>query len=145
MEINDYGKNNSTAVEELEKHLNITLPADYKEFLNSHNGAKIVAGYFHVRELNQEISMDIFYGIDLEKRTLNLDFWHKEYGDEIPQNSLLIGSDPGGGFILLVNDGENSGVFYYDHSYFFDQSSDENNTYFISKNFTLFLDMLENK
>lgn len=143
MEMNTYGTGNLLAIESLEKQLNITLPDDYKKFLVSNNGAKIVDGYFYVKDLNQEILMDVLYGIGLEKRVFNLEFWHQEYGDEIPQSSLLIGGDPGGGFILLINNGENDGVYYYDHSYSFNESSDENNTYLISRSFSLFLDMLK--
>jgi SMI1-KNR4 cell-wall len=145
MEIIAYETGEASAVDALEKRLNVTLPDDYKEFLKSSNGAKIIDGYFYVRELEQEILMDVLYGINLKTRTLNLDFWHQEYGDEIPSDSLLIGGDPGGGFILLINDLKNNGIYYYDHSYFFDQSSDENNTYLISRTFSLFLEMLEGK
>ena len=39
---------------------------------------------------------------------------------------------------------ENDGIWYYDHSYFFKQSSDELNTYFICETFAEFMQMLEN-
>jgi SMI1-KNR4 cell-wall len=145
MEINSFQISNHQIVDELEKKLNIELPKDYEDFLSKHNGAKILDGYFFVKGLNQEILMDVFFGVGLDERSLNLEFWHNELKDEIPKNSLLIGRDPGGSFILLINDGKDDGVYFYDDSYFFDQSSDENNTYFISKNFSLFLDMLEGK
>jgi hypothetical protein len=143
MEIISLGKGNSKIAEELEKKLNITLPIDYKNFLDSQNGAKIIDGHFFVKGLDQEIAMNLLYGNDLEKRAFNLEFWHQEFGDDIPDGGLLIGTDPGGGFILLINDGKENGIYYYDHSYFFKESSDEHNTYFIAETFTMFMEMLK--
>jgi hypothetical protein len=59
------------------------------------------------------------------------------------ENSILIGSDEGEGLIMLVCDGENDGIWYYDHSYFFEQSTDDTNTYFICNTFSDFIKQLE--
>ncbi len=132
-------------VADLEKRLGFDLPTDYKNFLAQFNGAVINDGEFFVKGLNEQILMDVLFGINLDNRELDLEFWHKEYEGEIPEKSLIIGMDPGGGDILLINDGVENGIYYYDHSYFFSQSSDELNTYYIADSFTDFLSMMENE
>lgn len=142
MKINSFKTGVGQSVDEWEEKLNIILPIDYKNFLTQYNGAKIEEGYFFVKGLNKSIMLDILFGSGLDKQSLNLEFWYEEFSEDIPENSLLIGSDPGGGFILLINDGKENGIYYYDHSYFFEESSDELNTYFIADNFTEFFNEL---
>lgn len=133
---------NSNNIKIIEKQLNLNLPLDYKNFLLKYNGAAINNAYFFIDEIKEMIMMGIFYGVDIED-SIDIIYNNKEYEDDILENSLLIGSDPGGGWILLIFDGENDGVWYYDHSYFFEQSTDELNTYFICDSFTEFLNILE--
>ncbi|MGY3777453.1 SMI1/KNR4 family protein [Isobaculum melis] len=129
---------------ELKKFLaqiDFELPKDYLSFITENNGVRVENGYFYVEDLSEFILMDLFLGVSQPKRNLmNL---NEEFEDEIPKNSLLIARDPGGGFILQIHDGENDGIYYYDHQYFFDQSSDEENTYFIAQTFSEFLHLLE--
>jgi hypothetical protein len=143
MNINSYGKGSIQNLEKIENEFSLILPKEYKDFLIDNNGAEINNGYFFVKEINQLISMGLFYGVDLGKKGADIFYINNEYNDDIPENSLLIGGDDGGGWILLICDGENDGIWYYDHSYFFEQSTDELNTYFICETFTEFLEMLE--
>lgn len=145
MKIISYGKSAKENVQILENCFNINLPEDYKEFINLNNGADIADGIFYVKDLREKILMGGFFGVneDADAKTVDLIYQNKEYEEDIPHNSLLIGSDAGNGWILLVCDGENDGIWYYDHSYSFKQSTDELNTYFISETFTDFLKMLE--
>ncbi|MET4141160.1 SMI1/KNR4 family protein [Pedobacter sp. UYP1] len=143
MEIERFGEGDIKTIEELEEKSDIKLPYDYKNFLIKNNGARVNDGIFHVKALDEDILLHIFFGTKLEKKALNLEFWNQEYGDEIPENSLLIGRDPGGAFILLIFDGENDGVYFYDHAFAFDQSYEDENTYFIAQSFESFLYLLE--
>ncbi|ATA88503.1 SMI1/KNR4 family protein [Capnocytophaga stomatis] len=128
----------------VEEQFGIELPKDYRNFLDLYNGAVIDNGYFYVEDLDEYITMHSFYGVNTDVRSHNIIFKNEEFIDDIPEKSILIGRDQGGGWLLLINDGENDGIWYYDHSYFFEQSSDEENTYFICETFTEFLEMLEN-
>lgn len=143
MKIISYGDGSIQDIQKLEESFNVKLPTDYRDFLIKHNGADIVDGIFYVKDLEQKILMGGFYGVESNPKKIGLINQNEEYGDDIPDNSLLIGSDPGSGWILLVNDGENNGIWYYDHTYFFEQSSDELNTYFICETFSEFLKILE--
>ena len=143
MKIISYGDGSIQDIQKLEESFKIKLPEDYKDFLLSYDGADIVDGVFYVKDLKQKILMGGFYPVKSELDSVDLIYQNKEYGEDIPDNSFLIGSDSGSGWIILIFDGENDGVWYYDHSYFFEQSKDELNTYFICETFTDFLKILE--
>jgi hypothetical protein len=146
MKINSYGIGNIENIKKIVEEFGINLPQDYKDFLLLHNGADIAEGIFYVKDLKEKILMGGFFGVKLDSdpNSVDLIYQNREYGDDIPENSLIIGSDPGSGWILLIFDGENDGIWYYDHSCFFEQSTDELNTYFICETFTEFLEMLKN-
>ena len=88
--------------------------------------------------------MDVFFGItNAEERSLTLGYWLNEFGDELQEKTLIIGSDPGGGMITYVTAGEDKGIYYWDHSHFFPQSSEEEgNTYFLADSFDDFMTAL---
>lgn len=147
MPIEQVEQSNKDAVVALQSQLNFKLPTDYLDFLSINNGARVIDGFFYVEDLKEFILMDIFYGVTTSK-SINLQAVNDEFGDDIPPKSLLIGEDPGGAFILLVNNegSDNNiqdGIYFYDHAYFFYSSTDENNTYLICKTFTEFIRLLE--
>ncbi len=133
------------SIEDLEEHLGFQLPNDYKEFLNDYNGgtAKIRYSRFFVEDLNQDISLDVLFGIDV-KKTFDLRACHEEFEEDMVPGSLIIGDDPGSGLIVLITDNENDGVYYWDHSFYFPQSGEEENTYKIADSFKDFIDGLKN-
>jgi hypothetical protein len=143
MKAKRFTKGNISNIDRIEKVLNIKLPKDYKDFLIENNGADIEKGVFYIEDIDQTIPMGYFYGVDIVEGYADIIEINKEYADDILENSILIGSDEGEGWILLVCDGENDGIWYYDHSYFFEQSTDDLNTYFICDTFSDFIKLLE--
>ncbi|MDR0349455.1 MAG: SMI1/KNR4 family protein [Tannerella sp.] len=142
MNIKSFGKGNLRNTGQIEKCLKIKLPDDYKNFLTAYNGAVIEDAYIYVDELKQKMLMGLIYGVDTRKASDILKI-NKEFEDDILKNSILIGTDAGEGWILLICDGENDGIWYYDHSCFFEQSTDDSNTYFICDTFSEFMELLE--
>lgn len=143
MKIIKYNDGSLSNVDKLEKNLNLKLPTDYRDFLIENNGANIENAFFYVKEINKVIPMGYFFGVDIDKGQTNIIKINKEYEDDIIESSLLIGNDIGSGFLLFIFDGENDGIWYYDHTYFFEQSTDELNTFFICETFSDFMRMLE--
>ncbi|TCS94972.1 hypothetical protein EDD58_103397 [Hazenella coriacea] len=70
--------------------------------------------------------------------------WYDEYMNDLLPQSIIIGDDSGSGKIVLVVDPEYKGVYYWDHTYDFEQLSDEENTYKIADSFQRFIDGLKN-
>lgn len=145
MNLKAFGYGNEDSIKELEAFLGFLLPEDYKEFLRKYNGGTSEVRYskFYVKELSQEISLDVLFGLGV-KRTFDLIECYKEFEEDILPNSLMIGDDPGSGFIVLITDTENSGVYYWDHSFSFPQSNVEENIYKIADRFKDFINGLDN-
>ena len=145
MNLNAFGKATEESIEELEEFLGFLLPEDYKEFLSKYNGgtSKVRYSKFFVKELNHEIPLDVLYGIGVT-RTFDLSEGYEEFEEDMLPNSLIIGDDPGSGLIVLITDSENYGVYYWDHSFYFPQSSEEENTYKIADSFKDFINRLKN-
>ena len=140
-DIASWGQVDETAIYAFEQRIGFSLPDDYRRFLLKNNGAQANSQIFFVKYLEQDVMLDVFFGITHpESRSLTLGYWLQEYGDEIDEKSLLIGSDPGGRFLLYVTSGEEKGIYYWDHSHFFPQSSEEEgNTYFVANSFDDFM------
>ena len=127
----------------IESEFNIKLPDDYKAFLSESNGVNVSDGYIYVEALEQHIMMGVLYGVGTPNNSADIMRNNREYRDDVWINSILIGGDVCGGWILLVCDGENDGIWYYDHSYFFENSTDESNTYLIADSFSKFMNMMK--
>ena len=141
MKIKAISKGDYSKTFSFQEFLGFKLPNDYFNFLVDNDGATIDEGYFYVKGLEDYILLEIFYGIE---KCIKI---HKEFKDDLPAESLIIGRDFGGGMILLVtveNGDFSKGIYYYDHSHFFEASNSENNTYFICETFNEFIDILRN-
>src|SRR4051812_92336 len=95
MKIIPFGKASVTDIEALEKRIHHTLPDDYRAFLLENNGGDVHDALFHIHEVKEDILFQAFIGFNV-KPALDLNFWIGELEGEAPNNSLLIGKDPGG-------------------------------------------------
>ena len=84
-------------------------------FLAQNDGAIIDEAYFYVKDIEEYIMFELFYDIEECIET------YEEFSEDFPSKSLVIGTDPGGGMLLLVTTdvGDFSkGIHFYDHSHF---------------------------
>ena len=126
-------------ISKLESEFEITLPQDYKEFLLTHNGGRPEISYaeFYIEYLEEYVYLVTLYDINDVSEYSNM------WPGDIPLKSIIIGRDTRGGQLLLIADGEEDGLYYYDQAYTFEQSNDDSNTYFIANTFTEFIDSLK--
>lgn len=129
-----YGGCDAKEVAAFEKLIGFQLPIDYGKFLVTENGGSIKGCVVKCDTIG-DVRLDVFFGLGLAD-SLDLRFWHAEYADELPPGCLLIGSTPGGMFILLGTGKELSGVYIYDHAYDHEASSDEANTFYLCPDFS---------
>jgi len=124
MKIKAINKGSEAKALAFQEFLGFTLPDDYFNFLVKNDGAII----------------DLFYNIE---KCIKI---YEEFSDDFPSKSLVIGRDPGGGMLLLVTEdvGDFSkGIYFYDHSHFFEASNSDCNTYFVCDTFSDFITILE--
>lgn len=97
-----------------------------------------------IKEINKNVNVDVIYGIDTGNDASNIEYWTNAYIDDLFESTVIIGDSIQHGFFVLVCDGSNDGVYYYDDSYSLSSSDDENNVYFIANTFDEFFTLLYN-
>ncbi|MPQ44940.1 SMI1/KNR4 family protein [Clostridium tarantellae] len=145
MNINSFGGASLEEIKIFEQSIGFSLPDDYKQFLIKYNGgtAKVRYSNFNVKDLNEDIPLDVLYGLNIEEKVLDLQYVNDEFIDDIFPNSIIIGDDPGSSMIILINDNDFKGIYYWDYSFYFPQSSEEENTYKIADSFKAFINGLK--
>ena len=142
-----FGKVQEESIQKIENLFHVVLPEDYTKFLLDFNGAVILntePGEVYLKDIAQFINIDVLYGIDTGKSECDIEYWTDKYFDELLENTIIIGDSLQHGFIVMICAGENAGVYYYDDSYYFEESNDEGNVYWIAENFEEFWKMLKN-
>ena len=142
-----FGKVKEESIQKIENLFHVVLPEDYTKFLLDFNGGVILntePGEVYLKDIAQFINIDVLYGIDTGKSECDIEYWTDKYFDELLENTIIIGDSLQHGFIVMICVGENAGVYYYDDSYYFEESSDEGNVYWIAENFEEFWKMLKN-
>jgi hypothetical protein len=139
MNIKKFGNANIKTIKVFETENNITLPKDYIEFLLNYNGCDIEPtddNLVYIEDLNENINVDVLFGLNTDNPELGIELWLNEYGNEMPSEAIIIGTSYQHGFIVLLCAGEDAGVYYWDDTYEFPCSNGEANTYFIADTFT---------
>lgn len=142
-----FGKVKEESIQKIENLFHVVLPEDYTKFLLDFNGGVILntePGEVYSKDIAQFINIDVLYGIDTGKSECDIEYWTDKYFDDLLENTIIIGDSLQHGFIVMICVGENAGVYYYDDSYYFEESNDEGNVYWIAENFEEFWKMLKN-
>ena len=142
-----FGKVKEEYIQKIENLFHVVLPEDYTKFLLDFNGGVILntePGEVYLKDIAQFINIDVLYGIDTGKSECDIEYWTDKYFDDLLENTIIIGDSLQHGFIVMICVGENAGVYYYDDSYYFEESNDEGNVYWIAENFEEFWKMLKN-
>lgn len=138
-----FGSLSSKDIDMLEREFGVNIPNDYKTFLELYNGGIPKQNYltFVIPDINEEIILGVLLGLN-ENKNYDLFSWNREYREDMIESSLIIGTEYNSGLIVLINQVEESGVYFWDNAYMFDSSSDETNTYKLSDSFSQFIDGL---
>ena len=141
-----FGKVKEESIQKIENLFHVVLPEDYTKFLLDFNGGVILntePGEVYLKDIAQFINIEVLYGIDTGKSECDIEYWTDKYFDDLLENTIIIGDSLQHGFIVMICVGENAGVYYYDDSYYFEESNDEGNVYWIAENFEEFWKMLK--
>ncbi len=89
-----------------------------------------------VTSIGQTIAVDVFFGYGVTQNS-DILYWNEKYKDEMLDGAVLIGFDVHQGFLFLIADGrDDTGVYYWDDSYVFEESDDDQNVYLLVKDFS---------
>ena len=141
--LSSFGSCSNVQIDELCERLDIVLPQDYRDFLLTHNGAKPTEKYltFNSSDIISEdpdLTIGSLFGVNVDDVD-DIYFWHNEFGDELPESSIMIGREDNSGFIVLSNQPNLKGIYFWDDAHILSDSSDDGNVYKISDTFTDFI------
>lgn len=132
-----------------EEELGFAFPADYRSFLLKMNGC-IICGENEdeykpvpIDELKENFHPDVLFGFTKDDEAWDISYWMDEYGDELMPHTLIIGDSIEHGFIILICDGEDKGVYYWDDTFEFENSNEDCNAYYVADTFSEFFAYLE--
>jgi hypothetical protein len=132
-------------VRAIEQTIGFVLPGGYREFLLAQNGGRPEPEGFPIEDLanNPYGMIQVFYRIDGEIESSNIDWNYHLTRGRLPDNLLPIASDGGGDHICLSLYGDDAGsvVFWDCHQETQEPSYD--NVYFIAKSFEEFLEGIQ--
>ncbi|MGG4268084.1 SMI1/KNR4 family protein [Peribacillus simplex] len=143
--ITGYGKATQEAVNNFEKFVGFEIPADYKQFLLKNNGGttSVQNSRFYVNALDTLVCLNVLYGLDLQDKELDLQKCHEEYREDLHKNCIIIGNDTCAGKILLINNEEEKGVYFWDQGWYSDPSGQDENIYKVAESFQSFIEGLK--
>ncbi|MCW1927802.1 SMI1/KNR4 family protein [Bhargavaea beijingensis] len=145
MTIQKFGSATLQEITKIEKQYKVKLPNDYVKFLKEFNGGVIEKNdqnKVFIKDISAYIHVDVLYGLQTGSRTSDIETWMNKFEDDLLEHAMIIGDDLMQGFIVLICEGEFEGVYYWDDSYQFDESTDEENTYWIADSFSSFVKQL---
>ena len=143
--ITGYGKATKEAVNNFEQHVGFSIPADYKQFLLEFNGGNTSVQYakFYVEALDTLVSLDVLYGLDIDNEQLDLQNIQEEHKEGLHTNCIVIGKDTYVGKILLMDNDEEQGIYFWDQGWYADPSSKDENIYKVAESFQSFIEGLK--
>ena len=138
MNIQCFGPLSEDAICKLESALGVTLPGNYREFLIETGGGIVKQdgkNRITIPSIGQTIAVDVLFGYGVAQNS-DILYWNKKYKDEMLDDAVLIGFDVHQGFLFLIADGVDASVYYWDDSYVFEESNDDQNVYLLVKDFS---------
>ncbi|TDL32776.1 SMI1/KNR4 family protein [Jeotgalibacillus sp. S-D1] len=142
MTIRYFRNGNITNIKDFEKKYSVNIPEDYREFLEKQNGGiveKNDQNVIPVEDISEEITIDVLFGLNTGSAASNVDTWMDKLKDDLLDGAVIIGDDIMQGLIVMICEGEFSGIYYWDDAYNFEESDDNENTYWIADDFKSFI------
>ncbi len=145
MILKNFGVATKKQIAYFEKKWSLHLPEEYKRFLLETNGGivrKDESNKIRVEDLGTDIVIDVLFGIGTGNNS-DLNKWMDMLKDDLIANTVIIGSDLMQGLIIMICEGDDMGIYYWDDAYNFEESNDECNTYWVTKSFGDIISMLQ--
>ena len=137
--LKSFGGISAAAVEEFERRNQLTLPADYREFLIHNNGGQLHAMACFITDVDDGVLVEILLGVGQAERTFSSEYWLNRLCHEMPAGFVVVGLGATGLFILGTEEPA-AGVYFWDDAHAFKGSSEPGgNTYQVAKTFTEFM------
>lgn len=120
-----FSRIDESALRAVEQRLQVSLPADYRDFLLQVNGGIPSVSEFDTSLGNVRACIDCLYGVSARREKRDLESEQQQMqdrtGGSIPDGFITIGFDPGSAPFFIGTKGESRGKIYlYDQDGFMD-------------------------
>lgn len=111
-----------TDIDNLARKFSVTFPEDYSDFLKTYNEFRVKSpDYCNIpfnKVDNGFISFDVLFGYGVSNKFFDISTMNNELLDELSfvEHAVIIGADPGGNYYVLITEGGQSGVYYWDRT-----------------------------
>lgn len=141
--LQSFGMVSEKEIKKLEKRLKITLPDDYRDFLTQHNGGCPADGLlvFPVEGIEEQPALDMLFGIG-RGDDLSIKDWCDEFKCDLLDDMIIIGHAIETGMLLLVNQEDWKGIYFWDDALDYEQSTEEECIYKVADSFEEFMSIL---
>lgn len=118
LEFEDFGAPATIdAIKEAEARLGVRFPDSFRELLTEHNGTHPEPSEFDLDDDNVDeelrtVAVAFFFGVGVDRESLDIERVAADYEGRIPNNATPIGRDPGGSLFLLSSDSDGSILFW---------------------------------
>lgn len=147
-------------IDNLAGKFSVIFPDDYSDFLKTYNGFRVKSpDYCNIpfnKVDNGFISFDVLFGHGVSNKYFDISTMNNELLDELSfvEHAVIIGADPGGNYYVLITEGRQSGVYYWDrtclhledvkqdYSIADEDEEETQHLYLVVCNFQQFFDML---
>lgn len=142
MNINGFGKVTEDEINTFEKEFDFPIPEDYRNFLKDYNGGTPMESENRIalEGAKEGMVLDVLFGIGNSiEEDFRISTWIEEFTGEIPKTVLPIGTDVGGGIILLSSSEKKKGVYFWDFEFCLKSSNEYQCLYKVADTFTEFI------
>ena len=144
MLLTGYGKLSNQELDAFRSKYHLDLPEDYQKFLLENNGGTAEGSIilFDAKGIKEKLVMGDLFGVNHPISGLSIETWQEMLGYELLENMVIIGGTAFTGLLLLVNQEDWKGVYFWDDCVEYETSTEEACMYFVADTFTEFLDSL---
>lgn len=136
----EYGKATKAALDAFEVKIGMALPDEYRKFVLKHNGGSFDGAIIKVVQRDEEVTLDVLCGVGIIPQ-LDLTACHDRLAPDLPEQSFVIGHDPGGNpFLMDLSRADEPGaVYYWDIHHMLNKRTRKAVAYQLTKSFGAFL------
>lgn len=139
-----FGPLSPEKLEEFEQRHAIKIPAEYREFLLTHNGGAPEPDTINFPDGSNTSALKQIYGIHNGPYWANLEDAIDCYQGRMPEEFIPFGDDPMGNAFIICTSGENEGkVYFWDHENEYGEQPHYDNITFLADSFYKLLENLQ--
>lgn len=145
MLIKGYGKVDGSEISQLEQQVHCKFPEDYQAFLREYNGGQPEEARvcFAAEDIEAGIVLEDLLGVNPGEPSLCIAHWYEQSKKELLEGMMIIGHAGEAGLLLLVNQEDLKGIYFWDVALEYEISTEEECIHKVADSFSEFWEGLQ--